>query len=369
MKLQVLQEEFVKNVNIAQRFTSSRAQLPVLGNVMLQGLGNKLYISATNLENSIYTSIGAKIENEGEITVPVKILYDLISNLNSGNVELKSEKEVLEISSGSFSSKITGVNASDFPSIPKRVDKEALKLPFDLFKESLNKILFSVSNDETRPILTGVLMVFKKDEAIFVSTDGFRLSKRLLKGKGVGVETKLIIPKGILSEIARLETEEENLMISTKDGQVVFKVGGMILSSRVIEGDFPDYEKIIPKSSDIKINIDKDDFLQGIKLASVFARDSANIVKLVMEKDGIVINAESQSHGNQKNKVEAKIDSTSKSSPLLEIAYNYRFIEEFLQIAGGDVEIEFTNANAPGVFNDAQDSDLLHLIMPVRLQS
>src|SRR3990172_669413 len=149
MKLQVLQEEFVKNVNIAQRFTSSRAQLPVLGNVMLQGLGNKLYISATNLENSIYTSIGAKIENEGEITVPVKILYDLISNLNSGNVELKSEKEVLEISSGSFSSKITGVNASDFPSIPKRVDKEALKLPFDLFKESLNKILFSVSNDET----------------------------------------------------------------------------------------------------------------------------------------------------------------------------------------------------------------------------
>jgi DNA polymerase-3 subunit beta len=369
MKLQVLQEELVKNINIAQRFTSGRAQLPVLGNVMLEASGNKLYISATNLENSIYTSIGAKVEKDGEITVPVKILYDLISNLDSGNVELSSEKEVLEVLSGNFSSKITGVNTSDFPSIPKRIDKESLNLPFNLFKDSLNKILFSVSNDETRPILTGVLMLFKKNAVVFVSTDGFRLSKKMLGGKGVASESKLIVPKGILTEIARLETENEDILISTKDGQVVFKVGSMILSSRVIEGDFPDYEKIIPKSSDIKINIDKQDFLRGIKLASVFARDSANIVKLVIENDGVVLNAESQAHGNQKNKVDAKVESSVKSAPLLEIAYNFRFIEEFLQIVTSDVEITFTNSNSPGVFNDLSDSDLLHLIMPVRLQS
>ena len=367
MKLRVLQEELVKSVNIAQRFTSSRAQLPVLGNILLEASGNKLYISATNLENSIYTSIGAKVESDGDLTVPVKVFNDIVGNLDSGTVELSSDKEVLEVTSGNFSSKITGVNSSDFPSIPKMVDKDSLNFPFSDFKESLGKILFSVSSDETRPILTGVLIIFKKDSAVFVSTDGFRLSKKTLSGKGVGSDMKLIIPKSVLSEIVRIDSSDE-ISISAKDGQVVFKVGSAILSSRVIEGDFPDFEKIIPKTSDIKLNIDKDGLLQAIKLASVFARDSANIVKLVVEKDGLVINAESASYGKQKNKVEAKVECALKASPILEIAYNFRFIEEFLQTVGNDIEINFTSTNAPGVFKDLEDKDLLHLIMPVRLQ-
>ena len=367
MKLKVLQENLVKAINISSRFTSGHAQLPVLANILLSAERNKLLISATNLEVSINLSVGAKVEKGGNITVPAKVINDIVSNLDIGQVDLETENEILKISTNDFTSSVSGMNSSDFPSVPQKLGSGILKIPREEFVDALSQVLFAVSNDETRPILTGVLLLFNKGKLALVSTDGFRLSQKTLPVKSVQKPNKVILPKTVLSELFRLSSEDKNISFSfkTKDNQIVFGLDNFILSSRILEGEFPDFEKIIPKESKVKVSLDKEDFLRAVKLASVFARDSANIVKVKVEKDRLDILAESQSSGSQKTKVAAKVEGGE-----LEIAFNYRFLEEFLQsVQGNDIQIEFSDSNSPGVFTDPKDASYLHLVMPVKIQN
>lgn len=367
MKLQVLQENLSKAVNSATRFTSSRVQLPVLGNILLTAEKNKLMLSATNLEMSINLSIGAKVDKEGNITVPSRILSEIVSNLNRGPVEIMVDKEKIKISNENFSSNIAGMNSSDFPAIPKKITKEFLKFKSDDLVPSLNKVLYAVSVDETRPSLTGVYFLLGKTKATIVATDGFRLSKVIEKCESSLESTKkIIIPKAALSEIMSLSQETDEVVFSfdKENNQVIVSMGDVILSTRVIQGEYPDYEKIIPTTAKTESMIDKEEFLQAVKLASVFAKDSANIVKLNLGKDVVELTAESQYAGDQKTKVDSKIKGDG-----LKIAFNYRFVQEFLQsVKGEEVLMKFNDPNSPGVFLDPKDENFLHLIMPVKLQ-
>jgi DNA polymerase-3 subunit beta len=368
MNVQVLQENLSKALTTAARFTSSRAQLPVLGNILLSANRNKLLVSSTNLEISIALSLGAKVGKEGIITVPSRVIADLVANLPSGTITLSTEKEQLTIETEKFHSTISGMNASDFPEIPQSLGKSAFSFPKEEFLEALSQVLFAVSIDETRPVLTGVLLIFKKDQLILVATDGFRLSQKKISLKAGAREGRIILPKTVLMEVLRLSNEGEEILfeIRAKDGQCVFGIDETILSSRVLEGEFPDFERIIPKETNLRIDLDKEELLRAVKLSSVFARDSANIVGLKVLKDSIELSAESQLAGSQKTEVEAKIEGKEKD---FEISFNYRFLEEFLQVAKGDgVVLEFSTSSAPGVFTDPKDSSFLHLIMPVRIQ-
>ena len=369
MKIQVLQENFSKALTTASRFTSSRAQLPVLGNILLAAGRNKLSISSTNLEISIALSIGAKVEKEGAITVPSRTITDLVSNLRPGTVSLAAEKEQLTIKAERFNSTISGMNPSDFPEIPQTLGKAAFRLPKEDFLEALSQVLFAASVDETRPVLTGVLLIFKKNQLILVSTDGFRLSQKKISLKEAAREGRIILPRTVLMEVLRLSGEGEEILFEAreKDGQCVFGIDDTILSSRVLEGEFPDFERIIPKESTLKIGVDKEEFLRAVKLSSVFARDSANIVGMKILKDSIELSAESQLAGSQKTEVEAKIEGGSKD---FDISFNFRFLEEVAHaIRGEEILLELSTSSAPGVFVDPQDPSFLHLIMPVRIQS
>ena len=376
MDLQVLQENFSKALSVTSRFVSVKAQLPVLSNVMLSAKKNKLLISATNLELSISISIGAKVKKEGELTIPARVITDLVGNLNPGPIDLNSEKEHLKISSSNFSSILSGMNSSDFPSVPQEISSKAVSFPKDDFLKSLSSTLFAASSDETRPVLTGVLFIFQssqetKNKLTLVATDGFRLSrKKMSLNSKVNLSNKdqLILPKNSLSELLRLSSEEEDLKFSFNEGdsQIIFGVGDSVLSSRIIDGEFPDFERIIPKETSCNLVLDKEEFLRGVKLASVFARDAANVVKITVNKDTLGISAESSQSGSQEMKVDAKIEGTSKN---LKIAFNYRFLEDFLNsVEGEDVQIELGGSNSPGVFTNPKDPDYLHLIMPVRIQ-
>lgn len=372
MKAQILQENLTKALVLASRFASTKAQLPVLGNILLSAKSNKLLICSTNLEISIVTWIGAKVEKDGDITVPARVITDLVTNLEPGTVNLESEKEILKISSPKFSFEVAGMNANDFPSVPQGLGKKSLILTKGDLVTAISKVLFATSIDETRPTLTGVLFIFKKNlsaragELVLVATDGFRLSQvKLPLLSSLGADN-VILPKGVLGELGRLsETEEKiNLSFKKEENQVTFEIGDIILSSRTLEGSFPDYEKIIPKEPKVSVRTDKEEFLRAVKLASVFARDSANIVKIKILKDGLEISGESQS-GSQKGKVDAKVEGKVE----LEIAFNFRFLEEFLHAARGEeIKIELSDADKPGVFTDTTDSDFLHLIMPVAIQ-
>lgn len=368
MDLEVLQENLSKALSITSRFVSSRAQLPVLANILLKSDKTKLTLSATNLETSASISLGAKIKNDGELTIPAKNFFEIVSNLPLGTIHLVSEKENLKIEGAGFNGRISGMNSSDFPKVPQVVKKdESIDLTKTEFLIALPQVLFAASSDETRPVLTGIYFILSKKNLSLVATDGFRLSKKVIDFEGFTKEIKTVIPKNILLEVSRIGEESGNvlLVIKEKEKQVVFGFDNLILSSRVLEGEYPDYEKIIPKSSNVKVRADKEELLRAVRLASVFARDSANIVKIKTLKDSIKLSAESSQVGNQETTVDAKIEGEQ-----IEISFNYKFLEDFLRVVTGEeVLMEFNNASSPGVFTDPKDPNFLHLIMPVKIQN
>jgi DNA polymerase-3 subunit beta len=263
------------------------------------------------------------------------------------------------------------MNAADFPTVPQSVGKESISLERESFLTALSQVSFAASVDETRPILTGILFIYQKGKLILVATDGFRLSQKAIPMKAITKKQNVILPKVALNELSRLSSDEEKINFSLRksDNQVVFGLGNTVLSSRILEGEFPDFEKIIPKESKIKVSLDKEELLRAVKLASVFARESANVINFTVRKSSVELVAESQASGSQEAKVDAKVEGSIDKKGF-EIAFNYRFLEDFLSVVKeDDVQIELSATNAPGVFRDPKDPEYLHLIMPVRIQS
>ena len=377
MKFQILQENLGKAVSIASRFTSAKAQLPVLGNILISTQKTKVYFNSTNLEVSVSVQVGSKIETEGEISIPSRVISELVSSLPKETISIESEKEQLKISTSGFSSKILGMNSSDFPKVPTLISKDkSVSLPLKEFLEALSLTTFATSIDETRPVLTGVLFLWDREGFTMVATDGFRLSRKRMVfdiQKAQKGESAVIIPKLVLSELSRLGSEGDEVLFSLleKEKQVVFGTDGIVLSSRLLEGEYPDFAKIIPKTSSLKVFLDKEEFARAVKLASVFARDAANMVKIKILKDSIKVSAESGNSGSQETEVEAKVEDPERvTRGEWEIAFNYRFLEDFLHsVRGEEVKMEFTTPDKAGVFTDSSDKEYLHLIMPVKIQS
>ena len=368
MKLKVLQQDFSKDLSIASRFASPKAQLPVLGNILLRAKKNKLLIGATNLETSILISTGAQVEETGELTVPARTLTDIVSNLPKEHIDLESKEEKLKVSSPGHSLDVAGMLATDFPDIPQSVGDDSLEISTTTFVDSLSSVLFATSHDETRPVLTGVLVTIDEEGMLLVATDGFRLSRKKLEGKFGKKKLQVIVPKSVLSELTRLVDDRETIdfSVSEKESLCIFGVGDSVLSSRLIQGDFPNYNKIIPTNSDVTISVDKEELKRGVKIASVFARDSANVVTFHVSKAGFSLKSQSDTSGEQQGVIDAKVDGDIKDE--IVIGFNYKFVEDFLGSAIGDnVEMKFTDEDSAGVFLDVKQPDYLHLIMPVKL--
>ncbi|HEX6977146.1 MAG TPA: DNA polymerase III subunit beta [Patescibacteria group bacterium] len=369
MKAAVLQENFSKALSQASHFVNPHAQLPVLGNILLEANKTKLYVLSTNLEMSLSTSIGAKVEKEGKVAVPAKTIVELVSHLSKGTVDLVQNKEQLAISQEGFLGNVAGMNTNDFPSIPQSFEKgDILTLPKDDLIKSLSKVAFAVSQDETRPVLTGVLFLLSPDSLTLVASDGFRLSQKKIPAKLKG-EGKVVIPKPALMELVKIASSSDSLSFQIKSGanQVVFGIGesDAFLATRIIEGEFPNFEKIIPKVSNTKVKVGREDLVRAVKIASVFAKDQGNIVKLTTGEGSLTVSAESSSVGNQKTKLDANV-----VGPSVEISFNWKFIEEVANaVEGEEIEIALVDTSSPGVFRDSKDPDFLHLIMPVKVTS
>lgn len=362
MKLTVLTKDLYKTLTHTSRFVSARAQLPILANVKLASKGAKLTLQATNLEMSCSAPIGAQVEEEGEVAVSSRVLVDLVGSLRSEKIVLSSKGESLSIEAECFKGSLPGLNTSDFPTIPTETSK-AISLNKSNFLDAINSTIFSCSTELARPALAGVLFIFNRDTLSLVASDGFRLSKKTVAQKGEW-EAKVILPKNILVEVARIASDSKKIGIEVSEvnHQVLFALDDIVLSSRLVEGEYPPFEKIIPASSTISVSVNKDDFRDAIKTAAVFARDAANIVTLHIKEDSLVVSAESARSGSQESLIAAKVD-----GPEMDIPYNCRFIEEFLAVVRGEsVVMKFNSVTSPGVFLDASDESFLHLIMPVK---
>lgn len=369
MHIKILQQDLIGPLQSVSRSVGVRTSLPVLGNILLETLNGKLKLSATNLEVGVIKFIGANILGDGAITIPSKTLNEVISSLSGAEVELKAEGELLKINSGKFKADLNAISSSEFPVIPDARDFP-IEIPKEVFKENIPQISFASAVDEGRPVLTGILTEIKEGSFEAVSTDGFRLAHKRHTQKDLkGINFKALIPRRTLDELVRLTGEEvedfEKIGITTTDNQnqVIFRIGSSILSSRLIEGSFPSWEKIIPEKFLSKAMVDKEDLVKGLKLASVFARGEANVIKLKISGSGLELSSETKELGHQEDMVEAEV-----SGEDLEVAFNSKYLlDAVTNCPGEQIKIEFSGNLSAARISPGVEQGLEYIVMPVRI--
>jgi len=376
MKTSLLQENLVKGVNLVSRVVANKAQLPVLANILLSTDKNRLKLSATNLETGMNLWLGGKIEGEGRLTVPAKIFSEVVSSLPQETVVLEKEGEGLKISCGRFKSKINGIAAEEFPLMPSLRDGKTIKETFSLDREAVEKglgqVAMAAATDESRPIFTGVKMELGEKKLRMAATDGYRLSvKTVLNLKGLKKQKSLVVPARALMELVRAiaaaETEAKEVVLAAteEERQLIMAYGEVEVVTRILEGDFPDFDKIIPTSHTTSIVLDAEELLQAVRAAAVFAKDSANIVRFKVSDSGLLISANAPQVGE--NEVEVSCKKTGEDA---EIAFNSRYLLEMLNVIEvKELRLEMSGPLSPGVFKPKEDNGLIHIIMPVRVQA
>ena len=372
MKLSVLQENLNLALNNVSRFVSSKSQLPVLNNILLSTDNGRLKLSATNLELSINYWIGAKIDQEGSITIPSKEITEFVSYLPTGKIDVSlNENNILNISSTKTESDFATISSTDYPNFPKINSNTAFEIDLDILSQAISQIAFSAAIDDSRPVLTSILCQFTNDKLILVATDGFRLSFKEIKlVNPLDLKTDkaitFLIPAKSLIEVTKLAKTNKKIKIglTSDEHQVVFVLDDVELISRLIDGDYPDYQRIIPENYSTKVFVNRDDLFQAVKIASVFAKESANVVKFNIKTNSLELSANAPQIGQNKAAVDARVDGQT-----LEIAFNYKFLSDFLTVCkSSEILIELNENLTPGFFHDQSDPSFTHIIMPVRLQ-
>ena len=365
MKLSVTQGNLSKALNIVSRVASGRNELAILNNILLRTDGSRLLISATNLEIAITQSIGAKVDKPGSITIPARLVNEFISNLPSDIVNLEVKDSHLSIKSGKFSSVINGVVAEEFPELPVVDEKKSTKytLSIDVFKKSISQVVMTTSSDVTRAVLTGVYWYTNDKQLYLVATDGYRLAEKKV-GK-VDSSISAIIPATTLQEVMRsVGDEAKELLIYFSDTQVSFKTDNLEITSRLIDGKFPDYQKLIPSSSETKVIIKKVNFNRIVKVASLFARDSGGGITLSASKDNSSISIHSIASELGENTSEAESEVTADGQVTLNSRY---LIDALSAIEGEEINFSFSGKLSPCVVQEnSKSTDYLHIIMPLK---
>ncbi len=370
MKLSILSENLTEALTHTSRFVASKIQLPILNYILFSTDNGRLKLSATNLDLGINYWLGAKIDDQGSFCLPAREITEFVSYLPSGplNLSLK-ENTILNLKSAKSDSNFACLPATDFPDIPSLDEKNSFEIDLKEFTDAVNQIAFAAATDDSRPVLTAILCTFSTDKIRLVSTDGFRLSLKELPLKNplnLDSEINLLIPARSLLEVVKLAKGGGKIKIGlTKDTrQIVFVLENSEIVSRLIEGEFPDYNRIIPDKTTTKIHLNREEFISAIRQSSVFARESANVVKLTLKNNLLQISANAPQIGQNLVTVDARLEGES-----LEIAFNYKFIADFLSICNGEeVIIELNEALSPGLFKDPSNPYLIHVIMPVRIQ-
>ena len=380
MKFKISQSDFSKTLSAASRSILAKANLPILSNVLISASGNKLEILSTNLETATKASISCKTEIEGKITIPGRTLLEFISQLPEGEVTFEKLGEEVLVSTKGYNARIPTIAPEEFPAIPKIEKGYEVKIKTEDFVKGVEEVAFCAAQDEGRPILTGVLCEFKGGKLSLVATDGYRLSFREIPIEKLPSEknVKIVVPARAISEVAKViveniegETGDLSLVVADSLNQINFKVANVEFTSRLIEGEFPGWQKIISSSFTTKARLPKSEFIKLVRIAAIFARDSGNIVRLKLESAGaskkgaLTVLSSAAQVGSTDAQIEAEM--TGKGG---EIAFNFRYLLEVLSIIGGEeVNFEMIESLNPGRITATDEKDsFFHIIMPVRLQ-
>ena len=365
MKLAVTQENLSKGLGLVGRVAGgSRTSLPVLQNVLITAENNSLRLSATNLEIAMRLTVGAKVEQEGTITVPARLAQDFVSSLPSGTINLKLDGTRLEVETDNYRSVLNGVPSDEFPAIPEISSSNQLTVDAAVLKDAIGQVVIAASHDETRPVLTGVWLHTFEKFLYLVATDSYRLAERKLVA--TEDEVDLLIPVTAMQDVLRIISEaEEEVTILYDEQQVCFKIGNVELTSRLIEGKYPDYRQLIPKKTEISASLSRQDLINITKVSSLFARESAGSVTLELNEgdQSLAIRSVASQVGENSAKATALVEGE------LEVALNSRYLLDALGVIDeSEVVFACDGKTSPCILRPGgkNPTTYTHIIMPLR---
>lgn len=367
MKVTISQNQLLDCLKVVSRAVSNQNTLPVLGNILIRAEQKKVYFSATNLEISIATAVEAEVENEGSITVPAKILTSYTSLLGKGDdIKLQvTDGLTLEVKSKTSKTKIKGIASDEFPSIARVEGGTKLSIPADNFRDAVHKVSFAAQENSARPILSGVCFIANKDELRIAATDSYRLSEQVVHLGNPVEGLKCVIPVRAVMEADRLVGKEEQVAIQVSDNQVMFTLGETELISRLIDGQFPDYQQIVPKTQKTTVMIDRAEFELAVRRVSIFAKENNQHMRLEIEGDGqLTIRTDSTQIGEEKTTIPVEVTGGSNA-----IALNADYVLDLLGALSSEEKVRFEMEEKlnPGVFKKEKDAHYVHLIMPLKM--
>lgn len=362
MKLQATQENLNRALGAVARVANSRGTLPILANVLIKTSNNRLSLSATNLDIAITHYIGAKVSEEGSITVPARLMQDFVSSLPEGVIDLNLEETKLHVSTKQYKSVVNGIVADDFPVMPAVSGGKTSKIDGKLFKKALQQVVFTASSDETRPVLTGVLLQTTNGKLYVAATDSYRLAEKQIGASKNDIH--LLIPASALQDLLRvLGDNEDEVQITHDEQQALFTVGDVELVTRLVEGKYPDYQKLIPQKFTTKATLKKADLANVTKVSSLFARESAGSVTIEVDEAAKQLSIRSVASQLGENTATAEAKVTGSGS----ITLNSRFLLDALNaLDGEEVTFGFNGKLEPTLLTAKDNPDYKHIIMPLK---
>ncbi|MFA4967244.1 MAG: DNA polymerase III subunit beta [Candidatus Margulisiibacteriota bacterium] len=360
-------------VSIVERIVSTRSTLPIIGNILIEAQKTGVKLSANNLEMGIELNISAKVSKEGSILIPAKTLGGIVSKLPEGEVSFKlKDKGLINLAYKKSVFNIHGLPADEFPQLPKVKEAKTINIEAKTLSEMIEQTIFSASTSEEKFVLNGILVETGKSEGDssnirLIATDGYRLAKRGEKIQGIDAALSAIIPAKAMGELLRmLQTGSGgSVKINASNDQISFKYKDAYLVSRLIQGQFPDYKQVIPKSSDIKILVETSALLQSAERAAVIASQSANIVRLEVKSGQLYISAQAPDVGSVEEVLEVEVKGKEKTS----VAFNVRLLTDVLKVIDTEkIYLELGAALNPGQVKPKDGPDFTYIVMPIRTQ-
>ena len=362
MKLQVTQEKLNQALGSVSRVANTRNTLPILSNVLIRAENNRLSLAATNLDIAIVHFIGAKISSEGAITVPARLMQEFVSSLPSGVIELDLSETKLKVTTNQYQSVVNGIIADDFPVMPTINDGRKWSIASQTLRKGLQQVVFAASSDETRQVLTGVYLHTKGGKLFIAATDSYRLAERDM---GINKnEVDILIPASAMNDLLRISSDFEGEVNISHDGQqVLFRVGDVELTARLIEGNYPDYQKLIPSDFTSSIETKRTDLINVTKVSALFARESAGSVTVELDEKNANLSIRSVASQLGENNAKAEGKVTGEGS----ITLNSRYLLDALQAIGDEnVFFGFNGKLEPILIRDPKDPAYKHIIMPLK---
>lgn len=376
MKLSCLQENLNRGLGIVGRAVATRSTLPITQNILLATEQSRLKLAATNLEMATTCWIGAKVEQDGAITIPARLLIDFVNSLPNDLIEitLPTNSHTLELKSGRFQAHINGIDAEDFPPIPKVSDGMTTNIEAAALREGITQVVFAAATEESRPVLTGINAEFEGEQLDLAAADGFRLAvHKMTLVSPVDQKTTVIIPARSLNELNRLLGDQEEpveIIINQQKSQILFRLKNAELVSQLIQGAFPNYSQVIPQSYSTRAVVDINEFLRVTKMSSIFARDASGIVRLVITPGAeltpgkITVSAQAEEIGGNVSEIDALADGEEAK-----IAFNVKYLSDVLSVLHqAQVALEVTTPSSPGVIRPMGVDNYVHVIMPMFVQ-